>query len=510
MSQLLKPFHPVRSIGRFNATWLTTSFLLFCLLTGAFFSLFAPFFIAPTLIAPIALVFLVLWALPDTGRAPTFLLPPFLYAIFAALCLWPNYVAISLPALPWITVVRLVLVPYASVLLFCVASSGDLRRKVLDVWSAVPWFRNLLLAYIAIEFISIVFSKNLGQSIIAFSLEQLTFFGTFVTACYLFREEHRAERFIGFLCCIACVLAVLAVVEFRMGKVPWAGHIPSFLQINDENVKRFLAGGVRSGTHRVQTIFTTPLGYGEFNALLFPFFLHFAFSRYSNLTRSMAAIGATLILVAVTLSQARVGIVGVVISLLVYPTLIALIGWRRAPTLLTSAIVFFSPIFTSIAGVLIVTVDGIRMRIFGGGATQSSTESRGIQWELGLPKVEAHPWGYGVAQGASTVGYTPQGEDGLVSIDTNYLNVLVQYGVIGFLIYLGLLVAPPAYSFRSMLLAPREDRELQLFVPLTASFLAFLTIKSSLASQDNSALIYLLWGVLAALTWRLKRERGAE
>jgi hypothetical protein len=509
MPQPLRPFHPRRSISRLNAVLLTSGFLLFCLLTGAFFGLFAPFFIIPAFVVPAALAGLVLWALPDTGKAPTNLLAPFMYLLFAAFYLWPNYVAVSLPGMPWITIVRLVQVPYGLVLLLCVASSSSFRRDVYEVWSAIPWFRNLLLTYVVIEFISIIFSVYLVQSIIAFSLEQLTFFGTFIAASYVFREEHRAERFIGFLCCLAAVLAVVGFVEFGMGKVPWAGHIPSFLQVNDENVARFLAGAQRSGSHRVQTIFSTALGFGEFNALLFPFFLHFTFNKYSTSARFFAAVGTVVIPVVLIFCQARVGIVGLVISILVYPTLVALIGWRRAPTLLSSAIVFVSPIFLGIAAILITTVDGLRFRIFGGGAVQSSTEARGIQWELGLPKMELQPWGYGVAQGASTVGYVPQGEDGIVSIDTNYLNVLVQYGIAGFVVYLGLLVAAPAYSFRSMLLARRDDRELQLFIPLTVSFLVYLTTRSAFAGPDNAALMYLLWGVLAALAWRMKTGMAA-
>jgi O-antigen ligase len=377
---------------------------------------------------------------------------------------------------------------------------------VAEVWSAVPWFRNFFLTYTAIEFVSIAFSDHITQSVIIFSQELVTCFGTFVVASYLFREKGRAEQFIGFICCMFSVLMVVGLIEHRMGDVPWAGHIPSFLQINDENVTRFLAGGERGGMHRVQTIFTTPLAFGELGALLFPFFLHFTFNRYAIVVRVLSAVGAAMVPVLMFFSQARVGTVGTFLSLLIYPTLVTLIGWRRAPTLLTSAIVFVSPVFMGIFGILIATVDGLRIRIFGGGATQMSTEARAEQWDLGLPKIEAHPWGYGIGEGASTVGYGNGW--GVLTIDTSYLNILEQYGVVGLISYLGLLVAAPAYSFRSMMLAPREDRELQLFVPLTNTFLVFFMIKSSYAQAENAVLIYLLWGLAAALTWRLKQMSG--
>src|SRR3546814_5293467 len=63
---------------------------------------------------------------------------------------------------------------------------------------------------------------------------------------------------------------------FRSGVVPWVGHVPSFLKIQDPVVQRVLEGSARAATgiHRIQATYTTSLGFAEFLALMTPFALH--------------------------------------------------------------------------------------------------------------------------------------------------------------------------------------------------------------------------------------------
>ena len=56
------------------------------------------------LLAPPAVVaFLVIWALPDLNWAPTRSLEWLFLPVLIALIGWPDYLAIELPGLPWIT-----------------------------------------------------------------------------------------------------------------------------------------------------------------------------------------------------------------------------------------------------------------------------------------------------------------------------------------------------------------------------------------------------------------------
>src|ERR1700748_1026945 len=102
----LAPYHSLRRNWLRKITGLTC-LMLFCLIYGFFFSVFAPAYFVLFAAPPAILMLLVIWALPDLDWAPTRQLEWAFYATFIALIVWPNYLAIALPGLPWITLVRL-------------------------------------------------------------------------------------------------------------------------------------------------------------------------------------------------------------------------------------------------------------------------------------------------------------------------------------------------------------------------------------------------------------------
>jgi hypothetical protein len=467
----------------------------------------APFYIQFFMLIPVTLFLLVMWALPDVANPPTGILAPLLFALFAGMYLWPNYLAIALPGLPWITLARLFETPLLAVAAICISMSSVFRQKILDVWAAVPWFRNLMVIYFAIETISLVYSTNVSTSANVYVNQQILGAAALVAASFVFTTPGRAEKFVGMMLCAIMFLVVIGFLERRMGKLPWAGHVPSIFQINDPNVSRFLSGGDRLGVHRVQTIFTTPLALGEYVALMLPFTIYFATNDFPKWIRFLAVCAFPCFVGLVFISQSRVGTVGVALTCLLYTAISSFFSWRKSGAgLIPAAIMFTSPVLVSIAGAALFLVDGIRLRVFGSGSVASSTESRRIQWELGLPQFYHRPWGYGIGQGADAVGYSTTSD---VTIDTNYLRNLVEFGAVGFVVYMGILIAAPAYAFRgAMLTLPLRDRELNLLLPLSISMIVFLITRSSYAAYENSMLIFVLWGLLAALMYRVTNLRS--
>ena len=67
------------------------------------------------------LALLIIWVLPDVGRGPVGLLSKLFFTYLVVLILWPNYLALQLPGLPWISFRRLVMFPMALILLILVA-----------------------------------------------------------------------------------------------------------------------------------------------------------------------------------------------------------------------------------------------------------------------------------------------------------------------------------------------------------------------------------------------------
>ncbi|WP_309644147.1 hypothetical protein, partial [Phenylobacterium sp.] len=110
----------------------------FCLVYGFFYALMTPYLFM-LFAAPLGvLAMLAIWALPDLRNAPTKTMERFYFAFIVCLVLWPNYLAIALPGLPWITFLRLTGIPMALMLLISISTSKTFRADLSRVLSAAP------------------------------------------------------------------------------------------------------------------------------------------------------------------------------------------------------------------------------------------------------------------------------------------------------------------------------------------------------------------------------------
>ena len=137
--------HTLRRIFAFFAL------MLFCFAYGFFFSLLVPYYFAFLALPVIFVMLLAIWALPDVNWAPTKQLSWFFYAFFIVMICWPNYLAISLPGLPWITLIRLTSFPMTLLLLICCSISPQFRADLNRSWRAVPAIPTLLCIFIVIQ-----------------------------------------------------------------------------------------------------------------------------------------------------------------------------------------------------------------------------------------------------------------------------------------------------------------------------------------------------------------------
>ena len=102
LMSVLAPYRPL-SRSWFKHILGLSGLMLFCLIYGFFFSVFVPTYFAFFMFPVMVLGLLVIWALPDINWAPTRTLEWLFYATFISLIVWPDYLAIALPGLPWIT-----------------------------------------------------------------------------------------------------------------------------------------------------------------------------------------------------------------------------------------------------------------------------------------------------------------------------------------------------------------------------------------------------------------------
>lgn len=493
--------------GRLVQAVLLLAFMGFCLFFGFFYGLTTPFLIKQLVIPIILLGLITVWALPDTKTAPTGALYGLSFAFIIVLFLWPNYLAVALPGLPWITLMRLVGGPLALVLAISYSMSPTFRAEMKEALNATPLVYKLLAGFVLIQVVTIAFSNQKDFSIQRVLNAQLTWTSIYFASAFVFLKPGRVHRWAIVLWAVTIIVCLMGLLEYKIGRPSWGAYVPNFLKIEDESVIRSLTGSARSATgiYRVQSTFSTPLGLAEFLALTAPFILHFVMFGQKLATRVAAAVTMPLMLYIVIVTDSRLGMVGFLLSFMLYLLLWSGLRWRAdKASLLAPAIVLAYPAIFALFIASTMFVGRLRNMVWGGGDTAASTAARGTQWEMGIPKILKAPWGHGAGTSGDTLGFLSP--IGIQTIDTYYLAIGLEYGVIGFVVYYGMLVASTYYAAKYAVRSPKG--ELSYFMPAAIALANFIVIKSVFSQQDNHPLIFMLMGIVTAMVYRATRENS--
>jgi hypothetical protein len=503
---ILQPYARKQRAGAAMALLAVTAIL--CFAEGYGFSLFAPYRMVPFFF-PIGLLgAITIWALPELGTAPTKALERVFFIAYLTFPLWPNYLAIALPGLPWITLVRLTCFPLLFLLLLSVSISQTFRKEAAEpllgsslLWKGVAGFSLYMT-------LSVALSNQPQTSLNKLVVSLISWTAIYFAAAYIFNKPGRMERWTLLLWLMALGLSLESFWEHRLQRLPWAGHIPSFLAVADDSVGRALSVKMRAGTdmYRDQAMFSSPLGLSEFLALSTPFVLHYVAGAYKLIVRIGAAISLPLILTAIIWTDSRLGFIGFLLANVFYIFFWGALQWRRQRgSLWGPAVVLSYPAFLVAFGVAILTVPRLRVMTLGGAKTAPSTEARKEQVREGLPMVFKHPFGHGIGRGADALGYVNPA--GTLTIDTYFLLIALDYGIFGFLLFYGTFVVAIGEGFRAAVRGP-TDRETTLLIPLTISLISFFVIKTIYSGIENQSIVFMMLGAVTALVYRVKRDHG--
>lgn len=507
----LKPFTKApRSWYRPSRSWiLVPLLLLFCLIYGFAFAILAPYIVVPFAIPIILLLLLVIWAMPDAA-APAKTLNSLFFAFFIGLIAWPNYLSISLPGLPWISIIRLTVFPMTLVLLYASSVSREFREKLMRTMGSAPLLWKAVAVLACIETLSVLVSSNPFFSIGKLVVAQTEWTAIFFVSCYVFLKPGRATKWAACLWGLGIWVGAIGIWENRLGYVPWRNHIPSFFAI-DPMAEAFMAGQQRSalGIHRVQSTFTTSLGLSEFLALTLPFVVHFLRKGFRWWIRAAAAVTIPVLVYVIVISQSRLGLVGSLVTTLSFILIWAIRNRRLEPRnpFWTAIVAAYPVIFGAIVASTFL-VGRIHARVWGNGPQQFSDQSRVEQYHLGIPKILTHPWGYGIGMGSEALGFADNG--GFGTIDSYYILIGLEYGIVGFFVYYGMIVLGLYEAGRYSLSSRPLKDESSLLIPIAVTLLNFVVIKSVFAQQDNHPIIFMVLGMLVALIWRDQNQRKLE
>lgn len=488
-----------------------TIFIALCVFLGIFYgfsmAVFPPFFLIYLGIPILLLAVVVIWALPDQGRAPVGLLRAMLTVYVVGVVLWPIYLSIALPGLPWISLRRLVAFPMMFVFLICLSISGDFRRRMAEVVRASGFLGKAVILFVCVQYATLVISPYLAASINYLINYTFLCSGVFFLSAWAFSQDGAPERLVRLLVGSAAVLVVIAALEWRMEQIIWANHIPWFFQIDDPNVRQMLSSEFREGVYRVTGPFTTSLSLAEYMAIASVFVLHFMLNAKSWSGRIVWGAFAFAILLVIFSTRARLGIAGWFAGHAFYAVIWSYRRWvRNKDDIIGPALAIATPIFAAIFLVAMFTVDAVRFRTIGGGSTGLSDDARRQQFDLAWPKLLQNPFGYGPANSGDVIGFRTPG--GQVTVDSYVLTIMIEYGVAGLFLFFGMLI----YSvYKGGRLAVASDsRDGGLVLPLAAALLVYGTVKLVLSQEDTIPLGYVMLGAMAALIWRAKKDAEAK
>lgn len=503
----VNPRHPARVIARILSP---IALALACIVYGFMFGLTAPYLLIPFAVPIVILVLLAIWALPEAHNAPTKSMEITFAAVLISLLVWPNYLALSLPGLPWITAIRLFTVPLAFLFLISLSSSSRFRGELAQALRAAPGLWLLLTAFIVIQFATVPLSKSPSDSFTTVTNAQLNWTMLFLVGAWVAQQPGKANNYINLFIFLSLPMCIIAMFEASAQYLLWINNVPPFLKIDDVLAAKYMAAVTRDGVYRVKSVYASPLSFAEALALLTPFCIHIATQKYRVSYRVLAFLLIPTFFMCIRFTDARLGILGMLVSVLAYFLLWALLQLgRNARSLLAAAVVYAYPAAIGAATLAVLFVYRIRVLVLGGGAQASSDDARRAQVEMGIPKILSHPQGYGAGNAAETLGYAPFG---MITIDNYYLSVALDYGVLGFIAFYGMFIAAIVAAIRVILKSPAalDTPEKTLLIPLTVSMTVFVVVRSVLSQEDNHVLAFALFGLLVGVLSQVKQTAKAQ
>jgi hypothetical protein len=483
------------------------SFLTVCVLMGLIyglaFAILPPALLVYFMVPVVVLGLFVIWALPSGEVAPTGKLIKLAYIFIVASIVWPDYLAISAGGLPDITVRRILGVTMGIVLLVCLSTSTLFKqrmREVLASYSPASW---MLAGLAVLSVLTFFVSTNKFSSFNTLINLQLNWTLIFMVGCFVFTLPGGVERWVRVI--IGCTLftCLIGVLEWHMQRRPWADYAPLIFSI-DATKTRAMIPDFRDGQYRVTGPWRVSLGMAEYLACVFPLLLHSLLQSTRTIVKIALAALCVLTVVMTFQTQARLGVMCLVVAIASYACVWGISRWINAPKsdLIGPAATLAFPAAAFVFLLSVFTVDAVRFRTIGGGSSALSDEGRKAQFALMWPKLFRNPFGYGPARAGEVLGFVTPG--GQLTVDSYVIALLLDLGVLGFVFYCILFTASASAMFRIAI--RHHTGELSVAAPMFAIMITWLVSKTVAAQSDNDPFIFSALAVTAAIIWMARKQ----
>jgi O-antigen ligase len=502
---VLKPYTRRRDPGRFQRLVMAAALMALAAFYGLLSSVLPmQLLIVPML--PILLgVVLILWLLPDIGGVHEAWMRASMQWYVLLNVLWPTYVAINAPGLPWISATRVAITSLMLPAVMNYATSSEFRARIAEALATIPLVQKAFWVFWGTTALALLLSVDPLFSLNKFANNQIYWTAMLALSAWLATSPGFAHRIGRMLAWTIMIVGAIAINEFRVSAVVWLPYLPTWLQADDHVLEIVGSHNGRLGTgeYRVRGTFAGALYFAEYLAITLPFAVHMLFQTDRLWKFCLAALGVMATLVAMYFTGSRSAALAMVLTPLLYGFMVS---WRlrkqQPSSLAASAVLFAYPAMVVFVSALVVFWRRLHVMIIGGGQHQASTDARATQWASGWPKVLSHPFGHGGGNSGEVLGFFNPGGD-LPTVDSYFLTLLLDYGFIGLVSFLTLMFASIWYGFQGYNRA--REPEMKILAPITIAIFNFTIIKAVSSTEGSMPIIFILIGCIIGLTAQQQR-----
>ncbi len=461
-------------------------------------------------IVPIVLLFLIaLWMAPDVDPQLDKPIIGGYFVFFYVALIWPNYIAFNLPGLPWVSMQRLVMFFVLGVGLYALASSSRMRGEVKEVLTAHTLMFRLFLAWVILQLIMEGVAG--GTTMTRWIHYQIVWNFLFLISAWIHCRPGMPMRLHRAMVIGCAVTAAVTIPEVFNEKPIWADNIPAFLGVDPTllEILQSTQGRSGDGLYRARSIHLTSVNYAEFIAVFLPFVLHAIVVAKTSIRRVIAILLLVLLFTVALMTNARSAMVAFVVGVPFYSCIWAFRRFKvgaKNRDIVGPASVWAIPVAGLTVAAAVLFIGRVRVRVLGGGQHQASNDGRDAQWDMAIPKILQNPFGYGVDRAGEIVPFTNLA--GVPTIDAYPINLLVDYGVLGFLLFVGLFLTAIVVAVKCYWNAESDDE--MVAGPAAGAIFGFLISRTILSAEGAQFIAFGLAGMILAIYWRQSQRLAAN
>lgn len=483
-----------------------TALILFAMLMGFLIAIFGVrgWFI-PAI--PIVTLFgVALWMAPDIDPHFDRGIIRGYFAFMIISLIWPNYIALNIPGVPWISLDRLVMFMLLTITMLQIATSKRMRDEIADILNSQLVMKRLFFVWVLI---SIVMSAVAGFGNVSRDVNiQIMWHLPFILSAWIMAMPGMAEKFLKLMVIYALIVSAVVIPEVRLERPFWIDYVPYWLLAEDYYAGKMLDGATRFGVYRAKSVYSVSLAFAELIGMASPFVLFAIFHAKAWWRAALGLALFALLFSAAWLTQSRTAIAVFFVSLPAFLLLWAIRRFRveaKTRDMIGPVILWAYPAFAAVLTAAVLFVPRIRVRVLGGSGTRFSDNARDVQWDMAIPKIIQNPLGYGSGTVSKHVPYTNLA--GEFTIDSYPINLLINYGVPGFLAFAGFFMLAAYVGSRAYVMA--ESREELVAGAAAIGLMSFLVSRTILSMEGGVPLAFVFAGVVLGVHWRQQQRAPA-